>query len=106
MFDISFSEMTIVVIIALIVLGPDRMPRAIRTIARWIHYLKQTSNDLKNRVESELQLDEVKKELQAETLMKDAESFKRQTAKTARSFEKISLKDKEKLASLMSNSRS
>ena len=104
MFDISFSETIIVVIVALIVLGPDRLPQAIRTTARWIHYFRKTSSNLKNRVESELQLDEVKKDLQTEKLKEDAESLKKQVAETAQNFEKISLKDKKQLSSLMSNS--
>ena len=106
MFDIGFSEMTIVVIIALVVLGPDRLPQAIRTTARWIHYFKKTSSDLKTRVASELQLDEVKKELQTEKLKEDAETFKQKVTETAQCFEKIDLKDKKKLASLMNNSGS
>lgn len=104
MFDIGFSEMTIVVIVALVILGPDRLPQAIRTVTRWLHYFKKMTGDLKSKVESELQLDAVKKELQAERLKEDAESFQKQVTETARNFEKVSLKDKEGLSKLMNSS--
>ncbi|WP_144392959.1 Sec-independent protein translocase protein TatB [Pleionea sediminis] len=63
MFDIGFLELTFVAIIALIVLGPERLPVAARTVGRWIGKARRTFNSVKSEIDRELQLDELKRQL-------------------------------------------
>lgn len=59
MFDIGFWEIILISIIGLIVLGPERLPIAIRTVMRWIETVKKMANSVKTEIYQELNLDEM-----------------------------------------------
>lgn len=61
MFDIGFSELTLIAIVALIVLGPDRLPKAARTMGHLFGRLQRYVNDVKADISREMELDELKK---------------------------------------------
>jgi sec-independent protein translocase protein TatB len=61
MFDIGFSELTLVAVVALIVLGPDRLPKAARTMGHLFGRLQRYVNDVKADISREMELDELKK---------------------------------------------
>jgi len=65
MFDIAFSEMLIIAIVALVVLGPERLPKVARMAGHLLGRLQRYVNDVKADINREMQLDELKK-LQAE----------------------------------------
>jgi len=54
MFGISFSELLLVGLVALLVLGPERLPGAARTAGLWIGRLKRSFNAIKSEVEREI----------------------------------------------------
>ncbi len=66
MFDIGFLELTVVAVIALIVLGPERLPVAARTVGRWITKAKRAFNTVKDEVNRELQIDELRQQIKAQ----------------------------------------
>lgn len=78
MFDISFSELLIVAVVALIVLGPERLPKVARTVGHLLGRAQRYVNDVKSDIQKEMDLDEVqrlKKEMeQASTTVKDSVS--------------------------------
>ncbi|MFT6634517.1 Sec-independent protein translocase protein TatB [Alcanivorax sp.] len=53
MFDIGFAELTLIFIIGLVVLGPERLPTVARTLGHWIGRARSTFNHLKNELERE-----------------------------------------------------
>jgi len=63
MFDIGFAELVIIAVVGLLVIGPERLPGAIRTVSLWINRLKRGFNDIKREVEQELHNDAVMEEL-------------------------------------------
>ncbi|MEP4148937.1 MAG: Sec-independent protein translocase protein TatB [Halioglobus sp.] len=63
MFDIGFAELVIVAIVGLLVIGPERLPGAIRTGTAWLGRIKRGFNDIKREVEQELHNDAVMQEL-------------------------------------------
>lgn len=63
MFDIGFTELLIVAIVGLLVIGPERLPGAIRTGTAWLGRLRRGFNDIKREVEQELHNDAVMQEL-------------------------------------------
>jgi sec-independent protein translocase protein TatB len=65
MFDIGFSEIVVIAVVALIVLGPERLPRAARTMGHLFGRLQRYVNDVKSDINREMELEELKK-LQAE----------------------------------------
>ena len=62
MFDIGFSEIIIIVIIAVIFLGPDKLPEAMVKVARFFKDLKRVVNDARSTFEEEIKLKELKEE--------------------------------------------
>lgn len=63
MFDIGFIELVVVAIVGLLVIGPERLPGAIRTGSAWLSRIKRGFNDIKREVEQELHNDAVMQEL-------------------------------------------
>lgn len=63
MFDIGFSELFIVAIVALMVLGPERLPRAARFTGLWVRRARAQWYSVKSELERELADDELKKSL-------------------------------------------
>ncbi|MCH2556203.1 MAG: Sec-independent protein translocase protein TatB [Alcanivorax sp.] len=53
MFDIGFSELTLIFVIGLVVLGPERLPKAARTVGYWMGRARSTFNHLRNELERE-----------------------------------------------------
>ena len=60
MFDIGFSEIVLVFVIALIVLGPERLPGLARTAGLWIGKARRILAEVKSEIEREMQVEEVK----------------------------------------------
>ena len=61
MFDFGFSEMILVAVVALIVVGPQRLPKVARTAGHLLGRLQRYVSDVKADVSREMQLDELKK---------------------------------------------
>ena len=66
MLNIGFSELLLFGIIALIVLGPDKLPTAVRTAGRWYARLRFMLGNLQQDIEKELQLSELREHMQQE----------------------------------------
>jgi len=61
MFDIGFSELMVIGIVALIVIGPERLPKVARTLGHLLGRAQRYVNDVKSDINREIQLDELKK---------------------------------------------
>ena len=54
MFDVGFAEIVIVLVLGLIVLGPERLPRAIKTVAYWWRKLRNHMHTLQAEIDKEI----------------------------------------------------
>ncbi|MGB4913787.1 MAG: Sec-independent protein translocase protein TatB [Candidatus Dechloromonas phosphoritropha] len=61
MFDIAFSELMIIGVVALLVIGPEKLPKVARTLGHLLGRAQRYVNDLKSDISREIQLDELKK---------------------------------------------
>src|SRR3990170_4567613 len=61
MFDIAFSELMVIGVIALIVIGPEKLPRMARTVGHLAGRLQRYVADVKSDINREIELDELKK---------------------------------------------
>lgn len=61
MFDIGFSELLVIGIVALVVIGPEKLPKVARTIGHLLGRAQRYVNDVKSDINREIQLDELKK---------------------------------------------
>lgn len=55
MFDISFWELCVVAIIALVVIGPEQIPKVAHTVGRWVRYFRNSFAAISSEVNSEMQ---------------------------------------------------
>ena len=85
MFDIGFSELIVIAIVALVVIGPERLPRVARTTGLLFGRLQRYVNDVKADIGREIQLDELKR-LQSE-MQASAHSFERSMNEGIQSIE-------------------
>ena len=61
MFDIGFSELMVIGVVALLVLGPERLPKVARTTGHLLGRLQRYVSDVKSDINREMQLDELKR---------------------------------------------
>ncbi len=82
MFDIGFSELLVIAVITLIVMGPERLPQTVRSISLWIGRLKQMLSSARRDFEQEVGMDEVRQQLHNEKIMRDLGETKEQLQRT------------------------
>ena len=73
MFDIGFSELVLLMVVGLVVLGPNRLPVAIRTVMGWVKTIRGLAANVQNELKQELKLQELQDSI------KKAESLNLQT---------------------------
>src|SRR5258706_10840375 len=61
MFDLSFGELAVIGTVALVVLGPDRLPKVARTVGDWVGKAQRYVNQVKSDINREMELAELKK---------------------------------------------
>ena len=93
MFDIGFLELLFIAIVGLLVLGPERLPGAIRTVTLWIGRLRRSFNSIKQDIEREVGADEIRRQLHNEAIL---DTFK----ETGEVLEKDLKEAQQKLAQL------
>lgn len=61
MFDIGFSELLVIGVVALVVIGPERLPKVARTVGLLLGRAQRYVSDVKSEIHREIELDELKK---------------------------------------------
>ena len=87
MFDVGFSELIVIAIVSLVVIGPERLPKVARTAGHLLGRMQRYVNDVKADISREMQLDELKK-LQAE-MQESARSFERSISSEVQVVEQL-----------------
>ncbi|MCO7470667.1 Sec-independent protein translocase protein TatB [Stenotrophomonas maltophilia] len=64
MFDIGFSELLVIAVVALVVLGPERLPKAARFAGLWVRRARNQWDSVKQELERELQAEDIKRQMQ------------------------------------------
>ena len=81
MFDFGFWEIILILMVALIVVGPERLPGLARTAGLWIGKAKRLVTDVKAEIDQELAADELKKALNKQEAMSDVYEIIEETRK-------------------------
>ncbi|PKM29562.1 MAG: twin-arginine translocase subunit TatB [Gammaproteobacteria bacterium HGW-Gammaproteobacteria-11] len=71
MFDMGFLELLVIGIVALLVLGPERLPGAVRTAGLMIGRIKRSFAEVRSQVEREIGADEIRQQLHNERILAD-----------------------------------
>jgi len=64
MFDIGFWELGLISVIALLVVGPERLPSLARTVGLWLGKARRMLTSIKDEIDREVKVDEIKKAAQ------------------------------------------
>ena len=63
------TELLLVVFVALLVIGPERLPETLRTLGLWFGRLTRSFNSVKSEIEKEIGMDEIRRQLHNESVM-------------------------------------
>lgn len=84
MFNIHTTELLLICVIALIVIGPERLPGAIKTAGLWIGRFRRSFYKVKAEIERELNADEIRRQLHNESVLAELDEAKAQIQSTAK----------------------
>lgn len=85
MFDIGFTELLLIAVVALLVLGPERLPKAARFAGLWVRRARAQWSSVKAELEHELAAEELKRNLhETQAAMREAQASLREAGKQAR----------------------
>jgi sec-independent protein translocase protein TatB len=93
MFDIGPSELLVIFVVALLVIGPERLPSAVRTASLWVGRFRRSFHKIKADVERELNADEIRRQLHNESILAEVEDAKKQAKEFASDIEKAATSD-------------
>ena len=71
MFDIGFSELLLIALVTLLVMGPERLPQAVRSISLRLGRLKQMLASARRDLEQEVGMDDIRQQLHNEQVMRE-----------------------------------
>lgn len=67
--DIGIQEIFVISVLALIVLGPERLPVAVKTIAIWVNRFRRSFNDMRHAIEQEVNADDIRRQIHNENVL-------------------------------------
>ena len=82
MFDIGFAELLLIGVVGLLVVGPEQLPGAVRTVLAWVNRFRRSFDQIRTEIRRELHNDEIMQELKAES-----QQLKQQVRETTQSVE-------------------
>ena len=71
MFDVGFPELILIAVVGLLVIGPERLPETLRTLGLWLGRMRRSFTKIKNEIEQEIGMDEVRRQLHNESVMEE-----------------------------------
>jgi len=81
MFDLGFWEISLIIVIGLLVLGPERLPRAARTFGLWVGKARRTLAEVKRDIDRELDAAELKEITKVKDELQDTTKILQETAR-------------------------
>jgi len=82
MFDIGFFELVLVAVVGLVVIGPERLPDTVRTVALWIGRLKRSLRETRQELEQQIGADDIRRQLHNEDVMRSLQATKDEFERT------------------------
>ena len=85
MFDIGFSELLVIAVVALLVLGPERLPKAARFAGLWVRRARAQWHSVKSELERDLAAEDLRRSLHdTQAAMREAQAALREAGGDAR----------------------
>jgi sec-independent protein translocase protein TatB len=100
MFDVGFWELTVIAIVALLVVGPEKLPRVARSAGLWVGKARRFVSSVKADIDRELAADELKKALAKQAESTGLHEIIEETRKSIQSDESPSVKREQGTATI------
>ena len=71
MFDISFPELMVFGVIALVILGPQRLPEVMRTLGLWLGRMRRIYTNVRQEIDREVGMDDIRRQLHNEQITQE-----------------------------------
>ncbi len=88
MTGVGFFEILVIGVVGLLILGPDKLPGALRTMALWIGRFRRSFDDIKRDIEKEIGADDIRRQLRNEAIMEKFNEGKKQITDTVETAKK------------------
>ncbi|MDG2090030.1 MAG: Sec-independent protein translocase protein TatB [Gammaproteobacteria bacterium] len=82
MTGVGFFEILLIAVVGLLILGPDKLPGALRTMALWMGRFRRSFDDIKRDIEKEIGADDIRRQLRNEAIMDKFQEGKKQITDT------------------------
>ncbi len=82
MFDIGFTELLLVAVVTLLVIGPEKLPETLRTLGLWLGRLRRSFGAVKSEIEKEIGMDDVRRQLHNEAIMDEMKRIEKEVKNT------------------------
>lgn len=81
MFDVGFTELLVIFVVALLVVGPERLPDLARRVGLYIGKMRRSFQSIKDEVEQELEIEAVKAQLKENAMLEEAKELQAELSK-------------------------
>lgn len=89
MFDVSFGELLLVLIVGLLVFGPEKLPHAVRTASQWMARARRSFNQIRADIEREVGVDEIKRDFHNQSILESLRDVKKDLTDAQRELEQL-----------------
>lgn len=86
MFEVGFLELVLIAVVSLVVLGPERLPVALRHIGLWLGRFKRRYNAIRTEIEREIGADDIRRQLHNEEIMRNLNASREEMDKLRQDF--------------------
>lgn len=94
MFEVGFLEIVVIAVVSLLVLGPERLPVAIRHIGLWVGRFRRSYRQIRAEIEREIGADDIRRQLHNEEIMQNLNASREEMDKLRQDFtESLNPKD-------------
>ena len=76
--DLIPNELLVIALVALVVIGPNKLPEVVRTLGLWLGRLRRSFNAVKTEIEREVGMDEIKRQLHNEAVLEEMKRIERE----------------------------
>lgn len=89
MFDVSFGELLLILIVGLLVFGPEKMPHAVRTASQWMARARRSFNQVRADIEREVGVDELKRDFHNQSILESLRDVKKDLTDAQRELDQL-----------------
>ena len=79
MFEIGFPELLVIILVGLLVVGPEKLPQILKTLTRSFGTIRSYLKETRSEIEKSVGMDEIRQDLHNEKIMEDLKENKKQS---------------------------